>query len=87
MRDRSGIFAVYNRLRLLGDSRVDPGRLKRALGLAQSDDPLTKYYTTLQGCTCPDAQMRGGSFICKHRLAMLMRNPTEAAIKIYEESL
>jgi len=75
MSDKSNIFKRYNILK--GDTTVYPrfeiNRLRKALGLAQRRNKETKYYTTLESCTCPDHVHRN-FFVCKHRLALMLLN-------------
>lgn len=74
----------------LGDRELDGveiGRLQKALPIALSDDPLKKYKTTWTTCECPDQGYRM-RFICKHRLALMLRNrPTVVQIVWMGESL
>ena len=62
---------------------LEQGRLDRALELALSADSLKKYDTTWGTCLCPDAGYRGITWICKHRLAYMMRRRERLAIVLY----
>lgn len=50
----------------------DTGRLNRAFGIAQSktQEHITKYNTTLTGCSCPDHYYR--KVHCKGMLALAL---------------
>lgn len=75
MIDKRAIFKRYNLLK--GDAKNYPRfelkRLRKALGLAQRKNQESKYYTTMDSCTCPD-HMQRGFFVCKHRLALMLLN-------------
>lgn len=76
--DKRSIFKIYNSLRK--DSKEVPtitlSRLNKALGIVMSKKYDRPYYTTMSSCTCPDAIQRG-FFVCKHRLALMLKNPQE----------
>ena len=61
---------------------VDRGRLDRALELALSSDPLTKYKTCWGTCECPDQGYRM-RYICKHRLAYMMRRRSRTVMILW----
>jgi len=61
---------------------VEIGRLNKAFALALSSDPLTKYKTTVEICECPDQGYRM-RFICKHRLALMLRNRAQLFLAIW----
>jgi hypothetical protein len=62
---------------------LEQGRIDRGFELALSSDPLTKYQTTWEKCLCPDSGYRGIRYICKHRLAYMMRRPDKLDFLIF----
>lgn len=73
---KSDLFSAYNCASALArQGRMDPVRLRRALGVAQRTKPRpVAYITTWDGCSCPDWQNRGRHTgkSCKHMLAKLL---------------
>ena len=70
--DKSKLFTVYNRAKAVAhQGKLEPKRVNRALGIAQSREYPAKYVTTINSCTCPDSQYRHA--ICKHRLALAIK--------------
>lgn len=84
MRDMRGIFKVYNVLKK--HPKVEQSRLRKALSLAMRKVAEDKYFTTLMSCTCPDQSHRS-QVICKHRIAYMMRHPSETAVALFEDKL
>ena len=74
MKDKEGIFKVYNVLK--SSDKVDPSRLSKALSMAQRKEQEPKYFTNLSSCTCPDQSHRS-QIVCKHRLAYMMTHANE----------
>ena len=73
---KSQIWTVYNHARAAANrGKIDPKRLNRALGLAQSKTPRP-YATTIHSCNCQD-HTRHPEIACKHILeAMLIYRAT-----------
>jgi len=76
--DKRSVFKVYNILRhdVKDTPAITISRLNKALGIVQSKRYDKPYYTTMTSCTCPDSMQRG-YFVCKHRLALMLRNSEE----------
>lgn len=76
--DKSSLFHMYNIFKKDSQSfsAITIQRLNKALGICMTKDYVNKYYTTMTSCTCPDSSQRG-FFVCKHRLALMMQNPTD----------
>jgi len=73
---------ILSELNLRELEGVERGRLDKALTLAISDDPLTKYKTCWETCECADQGYRM-SYICKHRLALMLRHRTQVVLCIF----
>lgn len=66
---QSGLFTAYNVARgLARKGKLEPKRVNRALGIAQSNDPSNPYGCTATMGKCPDARNRPG-VTCKHQIA------------------
>jgi hypothetical protein len=68
---KSELFTQYNRARAAArKGLLDPKRVNKALGLAQSKT-VRPYLTTTRSCSCPDAARHLGQ-PCKHRIAAMI---------------
>jgi hypothetical protein len=66
----------YTELEELSKTRLDiePGRLAKASDIAFFNKSTNKKYkTTLHRCECYDSAYRSIQYICKHRLALLLK--------------
>lgn len=75
---RTTVFSLYNILKgdIPSTPTIELSRLNKALSIVQTNGYERKYFTTISGCTCPDATMRG-TFVCKHRLAYMLTHPDD----------
>jgi len=92
MVDKGNALRMYNFLKEKSKTNpsIEIGRLNRALGLVMSEDKEGKakrYLTDFTTCFCPDHWQRGGTFICKHRLAFMIEHPMDTMIVAWEKGL
>ena len=68
---KNELFTQYNRARAAArKGLLDPKRVNKALGLAQSKT-ARPYLTTTKSCSCPDASRHPGQ-PCKHMIAAMI---------------
>jgi hypothetical protein len=92
MVNKSDAMRMYNFLkaRIPDNPRIEIKRLNKALGIVMSgdtSDKQKKYITSFTDCFCPDHWQRGGTFICKHRLAYMIEHPKETVTLAWEGKL
>lgn len=74
---KSEIFTQYNKARAAArQGKLDPKRVNRALGIAQTKAPEQKYVTTIKTCNCIDHQQHP-SVACKHMIARMIEVKVE----------
>jgi hypothetical protein len=68
---KSEIFTQYNKARAAAhQGKLDPKRVNRALGIAQTKATEQKYITSIKSCTCEDHKRN--STPCKHMIAKMI---------------
>lgn len=74
---KSEIFTQYNKARAAArQGKLDPKRVNRALGIAQTKAPEQKYITSIKSCNCVDHQQHP-SVACKHMIARMIEVKVE----------
>lgn len=69
---KSEIFTQYNKaMAAARQGKLDPKRVNRALGIAQTKAPEQKYITSIKSCNCVDHQQHP-SVACKHMIARMI---------------
>jgi hypothetical protein len=73
---KSEIFTQYNKARAAArQGKLDPKRVNRALGIAQTKATEQKYITSIKSCTCEDHKRN--STPCKHMIARMIEVKVE----------